>query len=109
MYKKRWSIETLFSYLKTKGFCFEDTHMTDPKKIEAWMLILTLGVVWTLKTNRLVQAKAAFASHGRKRKSVFRCCFEVIRKYLLNLEEYIKPLLDFIYLLKNQKHLLKRV
>lgn len=106
MYKKRWAIETLFSYLKTKGFGWEDTHMTDPKKIGAWMLILTLAVVWTLKTNQLTQSKPIFAKHGRKRKSIFRCCFEIIRKYLTNSHQYMEELLLYINLLKQQKHAL---
>ncbi len=99
-YKKRWAIETLFSYLKTKGFCFEDTHMTNLRKIDAWMLILTLAVVWTLKTNIIEQSKTTYASHGRKRKSIFRSCFEKIRRCLLSLEVYLNELLRYIKLLQ---------
>ena len=98
MYKKRWAIETLFCYLKTKGFCFEDTHMIDMKKVEAWMLILTLAVVWTLKARELVQPQLKVGSHGRKRKSLFKCCFEAIRKCLLCPHIHIKILEEFISL-----------
>ena len=44
LYRWRWGIETLFSCLKSRGFCLEDTHMTDPKKIEKLMFILAIGV-----------------------------------------------------------------
>lgn len=106
MYKKRWAIETLFGYLKTKGFCFEDTHMTDLKKIDAWMFLLTLAVVWTLKTNTSIQSKITYGSHGRKRKSIFRNCFEVLRRCLLCLETYLEELLTYIRILKRPKIIL---
>ena len=32
-YKLRWGVETLFGCLKTRGFCFEDTHLKDKEKI----------------------------------------------------------------------------
>jgi hypothetical protein len=31
-YAQRWSIETLFGILKTRGFCLESTHLNDPKR-----------------------------------------------------------------------------
>ena len=34
-YRQRWTIETLFANLKTKGFNLEDTHITDPEKLSA--------------------------------------------------------------------------
>ena len=33
-YGLRWEIETLFACLKSKGFNFEDTHITKPERIE---------------------------------------------------------------------------
>jgi DDE family transposase len=109
IYKKRWAIETLFGYLKTKGFRFEDTHMTDLKKIDAWMLLLTLAVVWTLKANAVIRSKMTYASHGRKRKSVFRSCFEEMRRCLLCLEDYLDRILCYINILSKQKAVLNKV
>ena len=34
LYGKRWQIETLFGCLKSKGFGFEETHITKPERIE---------------------------------------------------------------------------
>jgi len=33
-YARRQEIETIFGCLKTRGFNFESTHMTDPKRID---------------------------------------------------------------------------
>lgn len=32
LYRCRWGIETLFECLKSRGFCMEETYMTDPKR-----------------------------------------------------------------------------
>lgn len=40
LYRWRWGIETLFSCLKSRGFGLEDTHMTDPRKIEKFLFLL---------------------------------------------------------------------
>lgn len=40
-YKKSWDIEELVAGLKSRGFNFEDTHLTDPQKIDKIMAILT--------------------------------------------------------------------
>jgi len=32
-YALRWGIETLFGILKTRGFCLESTHFTDPERL----------------------------------------------------------------------------
>jgi hypothetical protein len=49
LYKKRRSIEVLFSYLKTTGFNFEDTHLTKHDRISKLFGILSIAVVWCYK------------------------------------------------------------
>ena len=44
-YKNRWSIEELFRKLKSSGFNWEDTHMTDPKRLESLLIILGLATL----------------------------------------------------------------
>ena len=103
-YKKRWAIETLFGYFKTKGFNFEDTHMTDPDKIAAWMLLLTISATWTMKTSLMLKEKVRVAAHGRPRKSIFRNEFEKLRRCLLYpLEDRWEELFHYIYLLWKPK------
>jgi hypothetical protein len=41
-YMKRWGIEVLFGCLKSRGFCFEDTHMTDPDRISKLIALLCI-------------------------------------------------------------------
>ena len=43
MYRRRWEIETMFSCLKTRGFRMEDTHITDPDKIEKIVFVLAIA------------------------------------------------------------------
>jgi len=103
-YKKRWSIETLFGYFKTKGFNFEDTHMTDPEELAAWMLLLTIAVTWVMKTSLMFNEKSSVATHGRRRRSVFRNGFDKLRRSLIYpLEEGLKELFHYIYILRNPK------
>ncbi len=41
-YAKRWQIETLFGCLKSRGFNFEETHLTMPEKISKLLMLLGL-------------------------------------------------------------------
>ncbi len=43
-YKVRWQIETMFGCLKSRGFNFEETHLTMPKKIGKLLMLLGLGL-----------------------------------------------------------------
>jgi len=49
-YAKRWEIETLFSCLKSRGFNFEDTHITILDRIEKLLVLLTIAFCWAYKT-----------------------------------------------------------
>lgn len=44
-YKNRWAIEELFRKLKSSGFNWEDTHMTDPRRLESLLIILGLATL----------------------------------------------------------------
>ena len=43
IYLIRQEIETLFGCLKTCGFRFEDTHMTDTDRIDKLIVLLAIG------------------------------------------------------------------
>ena len=49
-YAKRWEIETLFGCLKSRGFRFEDTHLSEPERISKLMSLLAISFVWAYKT-----------------------------------------------------------
>ena len=46
-YKKRWEIETLFQCLKTRGFRFEDTRITEKSKLNQLFAILAMTFAWS--------------------------------------------------------------
>jgi transposase len=47
IYKKRWEIETLFEVLKSKGFNFEESKLTEGYKIEKLMAFLSIALIWS--------------------------------------------------------------
>jgi hypothetical protein len=49
-YLRRWEIETLFGALKSRGFHFEDTHLTQPERISKLLALLALAFAWTYRT-----------------------------------------------------------
>src|SRR5690606_897273 len=50
IYLRRWEIECLFSCLKGRGFCFEETHLVDRARIKKMMALLAIGFCWAHKT-----------------------------------------------------------
>jgi hypothetical protein len=101
LYRWRWGIETLFECLKTRGFRMEETHMTDPRKIEKLLFILAIAVCWAYKIGELQARKEPITikKHGRKLKSIFRLGLDLIRRVLFKEDEsLIKELTVFPYL-----------
>jgi len=72
-YRRRWSIETMFANLKTKGFNLEDTHITDPDKLSTLLAVLALSVTICVKTG-VAAARLhpiPIKKHGRRAWSLF--------------------------------------
>jgi hypothetical protein len=46
-YADRWQVETLFGCLKTRGFNFEDTHLTEASRLSKMMGLLALAFAWS--------------------------------------------------------------
>ncbi|MBF2020328.1 MAG: transposase [Hydrococcus sp. C42_A2020_068] len=42
-YGKRWSVETLFGMLKTRGFGLESTHLTDSQRLSKLLALMSLA------------------------------------------------------------------
>jgi len=82
MYRRRWEIETLFGCLKTRGFRMEDTHITDPDKIEKLVFVLTIAFCWAYRTGdiRAQEKPIQLKTHGRKARSLFREGVNLIRR-----------------------------
>lgn len=49
---RRWEIETLFGALKSRGFNFEDTHLTHPDRLGKLLALLALAFAWTYRTGQ---------------------------------------------------------
>ena len=86
LYGKRWQIETLFGCLKSKGFGFEETHLTKPERIEKLVALLTIAFCWAHRTGEWRHEEKAIPikKHGRLLQSYFRYGLDYLRDRLLN-------------------------
>ena len=104
IYKSRWHTETLFGCLKTRGFRMEDTHVTDPDKIEKILFVLTIAFYWAYRTGDLQARKSPIPlkTHRRKAKSIFRLGLDIARRVLMRIgnkiEEIERALISLINL-----------
>ena len=92
-YKVRWQIETMFGCLKSRGFNFEETHLTEPKKIGKLFLLLGLGLLLSMlmgefQVETLKQVKMKLKKNKRYAKSLFRIGLDTLQNLLFN---YNKP------------------
>jgi hypothetical protein len=76
-YRLRWSIETLFGALKSRGFDLEATHVVScPERLERLVGLLALAFTWAHRTGLWVaahlQAPRFNVRQGRPAKSLFR-------------------------------------
>src|SRR5674476_1309678 len=72
-YRQRWTIETMFGNLTTKGFALEATHLTDPDKLCTLLALLAFAVALTVKT-RVAMPRLhpiPVKNHGRRARSLF--------------------------------------
>ncbi|MGH7249946.1 MAG: IS4 family transposase [Minisyncoccia bacterium] len=105
MYRRRWEIETMFGCLKTRGFRMEDTHITDPDKMEKMIFVLAIAFCWAYRIGDIRDQKhpIKIKVHGRRAKSLFREGMDLIRRVifgertqenfrrLLSCFSYLKP------------------
>lgn len=93
-YKKRWEIEMLFSALKKRGFNLEETHLSQNKKIDSLIAILSLAFVWSHMIGESLNDKEPIKTlkHGRRAKSIFLYGLEYLADIFLNYEHRGKEL-----------------
>jgi hypothetical protein len=75
IYKDRWQIETMFRALKSSGFNFEVTHLTDIDRISKLLSIMCIAFIWAYnvgiyKDKCITPIK--IKKHGRKAHSFFK-------------------------------------
>ena len=86
-YKKRWQIETMFGCLKSRGFDFEETHLTLRVRIERMMFLLALALCLAIKTGELKVTEKPLRkkNNGRYERSIFRVGLDKLQHLLGNL------------------------
>ena len=92
-YKVRWQIETMFGCLKSRGFNFEETHLTQPEKISKLLMLLGLGLSLAILMGEFQveitkQVKMKLKKNKRYAKSLFRIGLDALQNLLFN---YQKP------------------
>ena len=87
-YAQRWNIETLFGILKSSGFRFEETHLTDGERINKLLALLTLATIWAFKVGQWLhqQEPLKIKKHGRLSKSIFRYGLDFLRSTLFDIQ-----------------------
>lgn len=83
-YRQRWTIETMFGNLKTKGFALESTHLTNPDKLCTLLALLAFAVALSVKTGAAKARLHAIPikAHGRRAWSLFALGLNTLRKIL---------------------------
>lgn len=92
IYLRRWEVECLFASLKSKGFCFENTHLTQPERIQKLIVILALAFCLAHKVGewRALQRPIRFKKYRdslRPQHSFFRYGLDFIQDSLLQPEQ----------------------
>ena len=88
-YKVRWQIETMFGCLKSRGFNFEETHLTQPEKIGKLLMLLGLGLSLAMLMGKFQiemtkQVKMKLKKNQRYAKSFFRIGLDALQNLLFN-------------------------
>jgi hypothetical protein len=84
-YRKRWSIETMFAALKSRGFRLEETHVTEPDRVNRLIGLLALAFTWARLVGELRASRDGpppRKSHGRRQWSVFRYGLDALTRLL---------------------------
>jgi len=88
-YKNRWSIETAFGFLKSRGFELEETHVTHPQRIQLLLGVLSLTLLWALLVGLETAQRTPITlkKHGRKAISLVRLGLDHLQEILTNFED----------------------
>ncbi|KPJ67713.1 MAG: hypothetical protein AMJ43_03510 [Coxiella sp. DG_40] len=94
-YLRRWEIECLFQGLKTRGFNFESTHITNPERIEKLIAVMAIAFCWVHKIGEWRAIKKPiifkkFRNNIRPQYSYFRYGLDYLREIILHISQKYK-------------------
>ncbi|MFN7609515.1 MAG: IS4 family transposase, partial [bacterium] len=94
IYKKRWTIETLFASLKSRGFHLETTHLNDPARLWRLFALLAIALLWAYQCGIFLMEEKAITvkKHGRLAHSITAYGLQELQHSLLN-SQHFKQLL----------------
>ena len=78
----------MFGILKSRGFRFEETHLTDGERINKLLALLALATVWAFKVGEWLhqQEPLKIKKHGRLAKSIFRYGLDHLRSIVFDIQ-----------------------
>lgn len=106
IYLRRWEIECLFQSLKSRGFHFENTHLTKTERLNKLITLLAMGFCWAHKVGEWkAKLKPIRFNHHREslrpQATYFKYGLELIRDTIINpFKQFklFKKLVSLIYL-----------
>lgn len=111
-YAKRWNIETLFGFLKTKGFNMEDTRLIITDRISKLFSLLAIAFCWSYSIGEILSTinPIKIKKHERKAVSVFKLGFRLIIKVFSQADFFgndAKLLIEYLFKFKKSKFVLQ--
>lgn len=104
VYRDRWTIETLFGNLKTRGFDLEATHISNPRKLATLMAILSIAVTLAAKTGWALNAVKPIPvkQNGRQAVSLFALGLTALKRMFAIPDDPADQEI-FDYIIKNRR------
>lgn len=97
----RNQIETMFKAMKTQGFNLEDTHITNPERLERLMGAMVIAFAWSYKLGDYIDdvCPIKVKAHGRRLRSFFKTGFKFLINLFSNLSQRIEEFIAIISLI----------
>jgi hypothetical protein len=99
-YALRWQIETLFGCLKSRGFNFEDTHVTDRRRIKRLLVVAVIAFCWAHRVGEWQHGQVRpikIKKHQRPAKSIFRLGLDIINEALFQWAYGFREAVDALF------------
>lgn len=101
-YLKRDQIEHMFRCMKTQGFNLEDTHITEPDRLDKLFSVMSVAFVWAYKFGEFINRNKLIVrkNHGRRLRTIFKTGLIHLHHILIDtsnkLNEF-KAIIDLIF------------